>query len=312
MDASILICTHDRAALLDRLLGSIAAARPPAALNLETVVVANRCTGATGAVVADWRRRGGVAGLRLVEEPELGKSHALNRGVAAARGELLLFADDDHRVAAGWLEAVARAVAVHPEAACYCGRILPDWDGSEPAWVHDDGPYRIRPYPVPNFDLGEEERPVMPGDFIPGGGNLFFPRTLIDRLGGFDATLGPHGHDLGGAEDIAFVGRILDAGLPLWYCPGALQYHYVDPARLTLGYVVRKAYQRARDTRRARPSAIGRCWLGAPCYLFAQLAGHAGRAATAWSANRRRHCLVRTAATLGEIRGSYQAARRGR
>lgn len=310
MDATILICTHDRAVLLDRLLASIAAATPPAALTVETVVVANRCTDATGEVVAAWQERGGVAGLRLAKEPELGKSHALNRGIREARGEFLIFADDDHRVSPGWLEAVARAMEAHPEAACFCGRILPDWDGTEPAWVHDDGPYRIRPYPVPNFDLGETERRVAPGDFIPGGGNLFFRRFLIDRIGGFDPSLGPRGHDLGGAEDIAFVGRILDLGLPLWYIPDALQYHYVDPARLTLGYVVRKAYQRARDTRLARPRDGDRQWLGAPRYLFPQLAGHAWRAATAFGADRRRHYLVRVAATLGEIRGSRRSSRR--
>ncbi len=308
MDVSILICTHDRASLLDRCLASIDAVERPAGLTVETVVVANRCTDATGEVVARWRGEGRWPSLRIVEETRLGKSHALNRGIAEARGRLLLFADDDHRVSPGWLRAVGRAVAAHPEAACFCGRILPDWDGTEPGWVHDDGPYRIRPYPVPNFDLGEVERRVEPGDFIPGGGNLFFPRALMERVGGFDPALGPRGHDLGGAEDIAFVGRLLDQGLPLWYIPDALQYHHVDPARLRLGYVVRKAYQRARDTRLARPHQGGRRWLGAPRYLFPQLAGHAWRAATALHMDRRRHYLVRAAATLGEIRGSRMAA----
>jgi len=247
------------------------------------------------------------SGLRVVEEPRLGKSYALNRGIGEARGELLIFADDDHRISAGWLEAILRAVEGHPEAACFCGRILPDWDGTEPAWVHDDGPYRIRPYPVPNFDLGEVARRVSPGDFIPGGGNLFFRRSLVGRLGSFDTTLGPRGHDLGGAEDIAFVGHLLDLDLSLWYIPDALQYHYVDPARLTLGYVVRKAYQRGRDTRVARPHHGGRRWFGAPRYLFPQLVGHAWRAATAVAVDRRRHYLVRAAATLGEIRGSRRA-----
>ena len=186
---------------------------------------------------------------------------------------------------------------------------MPDWDGTEPAWVHDDGPYRIRPYPVPKFDMGETSDFVSIDGFLPGGGNLFFRRALLDVVGGFDPSLGPHGHNLAGGEDVSFVVRALRAGLAIRYVPGALQYHYVDPERLTWRYIVRKGYQRSRDVRCSTPPPPGRQVGGVPVYLFPQFLGRLWRAVATLDTDRRRHFCVSSAATLGEIHG-YRRARK--
>jgi len=303
MDATIVLCTHDRAALLDRALASLAATAMPDGVDVETVVVANACHDATPQVVRSWQERSAVPGLRLLEEPRLGKSHALNCGVSEAAGDLLIFVDDDHRVARDWLANVLAAAQAAPGIPCYCGRILPDWDGSEPTWVHDDGKYRIRPFPIPNFDLGVEPRDVTLHGSLPGGGNLFFRKSILQEVGGFDPRLGPRGHDLGGGEDVAFVVRILRAGLPIRYIPGALQYHYVDSRRLTWRYIIRKGYQRSRDLRRSTAAPPGRRLAGVPAYLFPQLCVQLWRAMATLDTDRRRHFLVRGAGTLGEIVG---------
>jgi len=309
MDATIVLCTHDRATLLERALTSLAATAVPEGTDVETVVVANACRDATAQVVRSWQERGVIPNLRLLEEPRLGKSHALNRGISEAAGDLLIFIDDDHRVARDWLANVLAAARGAAEIPCFCGRILPDWDGSEPPWVQDDGEYRIRPFPVPNFDLGVEPCDVTLQGFLPGGGNLFFRKSVLRDVGEFDPRLGPLGHDLGGGEDVAFVVRVLRAGLPIRYIPGALQYHYVDPRRLTLRYIVRKGYQRSRDLRCSTPAPPGPQVVGIPRYLFLQLFGQLWRAAATLDTNRRRHFLVRGAATLGEIVGYRRAAR---
>ena len=58
----------------------------------------------------------------------------------------------------------------YPDADIFCGRILPDWDGTEPAWVHDTGEYRIYPLPVPRYDLGDATNAVAGGKGHPRGG----------------------------------------------------------------------------------------------------------------------------------------------
>ncbi len=93
--------------------------------------------------------------LQLIEVPTPGKSHALNRAIPEIDTELTAFVDDDHRVDENYLIAIEQAAQTWPDAGLYCGRILPDWDGSEPAWVHDEGPYRIYPLPVPRYDQGD-------------------------------------------------------------------------------------------------------------------------------------------------------------
>jgi len=312
MKLSIVICTHNRRALLARTVESINRARRPTGWEVELVVIANACSDATVAWLSDYPGRF-PEGLRLTfeEEPTPGKSRALNRALTLVDGELIVFADDDHRVAPGWLEAVAGAAEAYPETLCFCGRVLPDWEGTEPGWVHDDGPYRIRPYPVPKFDMGEEPALISLDSFLPGGGNLFFRPSLLDVVGGFDPSLGPRGHNLAGGEDVSFVVRTLSAGLEIRYVPDALQYHYVDPDRLTWRYILRKGYQRSRDLRCSTPPPAGRQWGGVPLYLFPQLLIQLWRAAATLDADRRRHYCVRTASTLGEIHG-YRRARRCR
>jgi hypothetical protein len=95
-------------------------------------------------------------------------------------------------------------------------------------------------------------------------------------------------------------------GARLWYAPGAVQYHYVDASRLTLSYVIRKAYKRTASTVCVDPRDDRR---GVPRYLYRKLAEYAFNACTALGQSRRRFYLVRTAAALGEISGHRHRAR---
>mgnify|MGYP001166022977 FL=1 len=306
---TVLICTHDRAELLARTLLTLNSARRPTGWAVDVLVAANACRDDTHDVLerhcAQVEARGWLP-LRWFAEPVPGKSNALNSALPRVGSELIAFVDDDHRVDAGYLEAVCRAADRHPEADLFCGRILPDWDGREPAWVHDDGPYRIYPLPVPRFDQGDEPFELTPDRAIPGGGNLAVRTATAARIGPFDTAMGPTGHDLGGAEDLDWVLRGQRLGARLRYVPDMVQYHYVDTARLTLGYVMKKAYKRTASTVRLEADE-GRT--SVPRYLYRKLAEYALLACTAVGASRRRYYLVRTAAALGEFAGYRQLRR---
>ena len=301
---TVLICTHDRAALLARTLGSLNAARRPAAWPVDILVAANACSDSTHALLDDYAKVAGQRGwlpLTWFAEATPGKSHALNSAMPRVHSDIVAFVDDDHRVDARYLVAICEAAEAHPQAALLCGRILPDWDGSEPAWVHDNGPYRIYPLPVPRFDQGDTSRELTPDQAVPGGGNLFVRTPWLQRVGPFATDLGPTGHDLGGSEDLDWVLRALQLGARLRYVPHMVQYHYVDTSRLTLGYMVRKAYKRTASTVRIEPRAGNARHV--PKYLYRKIAGYAFNACTALDGARRRFFLVRTAAALGEIAG---------
>ena len=301
----ILICTHNRRALLERTLKHLNAAIRPSGARIAVLVATNACTDETenyldeyvAAATADEH----AIPLRRISVPTPGKSNALNEAIPQLRGDIIAFVDDDHRVDKRYLTGVCDAARKFPDVALFCGRILPDWDGSEPGWVHHEGPYKIFPLPVPRFDQGDMGRLIQPGTVTPGGGNLFLRRDIFDRVGGFAVDLGPVAHNLGGAEDIEWVRRALRKGEALRYEPDVVQYHYVELERLQLGYVMRKAYERTASTMRLNP-AIGESQ-PLPLYMWRKLVAYTVQAVSSLTAQSRRYYLVRMAAAWGEIRG---------
>ena len=305
---TILICTHNRAVLLMRTLEYLNAARLPPGWQVDVLVVANACNDDTQQQL-NRLQDASTAGLPLawIEEPAPGKSNALNRAMPLLKSKLVAFVDDDHRVAPDYLVNVCLAAERYPDVGLFCGRILPDWDGSEPKWVHDRGGYRIFPLPVPRFDLGDEPKALGLDAAIPGGGNLFLRTEWLSRVGDFSPDFGPTGHDLGGAEDLEWVKRALKLGAQLQYVPDVVQYHYVDCARLRLPYLMKKAYMRSDSTVRLRDDLSVE---GIPLYMYRKLLEYLLAAITALSWARRRFYLVRLAAALGEARGYWYLSRK--
>jgi glycosyltransferase involved in cell wall biosynthesis len=309
---TVLISSHNRAGLLDRTLRYLNEARYPAGWTVDALVVANACTDRTHSLLdlyacaaSDTETRGTRLRLRWVAEPRMGKSHALNSAIPLLTSEWVAFVDDDHRVDGAYLEGICRAARDYPEADILCGRILPDWDGSEPPWVHDEGPYRIYPLPVPRYDLGDRPLASAHETLTPGGGNLVLRTALFDRVGDFSTVYGPVGRGLGGAEDHEWVQRAIAAGARVQYVPNVVQYHYVDPNRLKLGYLVRKAYERSASAVRLGGTGNGNHLV--PLYMIRKVGGYSLAALTSTGKQQRRFRLVRLAASLGEIKGHIHA-----
>ncbi|MGQ9671038.1 MAG: glycosyltransferase family 2 protein [Desulfosoma sp.] len=304
---TVAICTHNRLGLLRRTIASIQAAQRPFGCCGEIVVVANACSDDTEQWLAHasaHRTEPNGWKLRYAREARLGKAHALNRLRTLPLAELVAFVDDDHRVDSGYFQHLVKAAESHPECGLFCGRILPDWDGREPAWVHDTGPYRLYPLPVPRFDLGPDERTLGGEGPYPGGGNLAVRREVLERVGPFRTAFGPVGHNLGGAEDLEWVCRALAQGERIRYVPGMVQHHYVDPARFHLLYLVRKAYERSASVVRLDGGEAES--LLPPLHVWAKvldravhLAIHAAHPAA------RRFYAMRLAGAFGELKGHW-------
>jgi len=302
---TVLICTHNRKALLQRALDSLNRANRPTGWLVDILLVANACTDETLKILNSYRKKATERNwlpLTVLVEAIPGKSNALNRAIPELASDMVSFVDDDHRVDEDYLAGICSAAESYPKVRLFCGRILPDWDGSEPAWVHDKGPYRIYPLPVPLQDYGDTPHPLNKEGPIPGGGNLFLSTTLFDRIGGFSTKLGPKGHNLGGGEDTDFILRALNSGEQLFFIPNVMQYHHVDTNRLRLRYLLTKSYQRSRDVMHSRHSETV-----VRLYMLRKLAGYIFNALFSLQWPKTRFYLVRTAAALGEIHG----ARRG-
>lgn len=98
-DASIVITTYRRTAMLAELLGAL---RPQLRDHAVEVIIVDNCPDASARKVV---RGEGDAALRYVHEKRSGVVHARNTGVAAASGAYVIFLDDDEVPCIGWLDA---------------------------------------------------------------------------------------------------------------------------------------------------------------------------------------------------------------
>ncbi len=301
---TILICTHNRAQLLKRTLFYLNRAHRPSNSNINILVIANACTDQTIAYLNEYSTDPNTLSLTWKEEPKPGKSNALNLAISMLDADIIALIDDDHRVSGTYLEQIYHAVNEYPSTTIFCGKILPDWDGSEPHWIHDSGPFAIYPLPIPRYDQGNKTKPIeLNKGPYPGGGNLFLRRDVFSRVGRFSTKLGPKGHNLGGGEDSEFIHRALGKKEHLQYIPEVIQYHYVDLKRLTLGYIIKKSFQRSFSITRIRVNSKL-----PPRYLWRKLLTYVMHLCTSLYWPKIRFYLVRTAATAGEIKAYISRA----
>src|ERR1700682_4126309 len=100
--ATVLVCTHNRAPHLRQTLEAMLAMNAVPDCDVEITVVDNTSTDNTPAVVAEPARDSRIP-VTYLHEPRQGKSFALNRGLAEARGDIVALTDDDVLPAADWL-----------------------------------------------------------------------------------------------------------------------------------------------------------------------------------------------------------------
>ena len=92
MLVTVAICTLNRAESLRKTLASLVAMRLPEQMEWEVVVVDNGSTDHTDKVITDFAER---LPIRREYEPQRGHTPARNRAVGAAKGEYIVWTDDD-------------------------------------------------------------------------------------------------------------------------------------------------------------------------------------------------------------------------
>ena len=132
MLVTVAICTWNRARLLEQTLEGLRGLQVPAGTDWELLVVDNNSTDDTADVLRHFEGR---LPLTAIPETRQGHSHARNAAVVRARGELLLWTDDDVIVDPGWIAAYVSAAAAWPEAAFFGGTVEPWFATAPPDWL---------------------------------------------------------------------------------------------------------------------------------------------------------------------------------
>lgn len=265
MQLDLLIPTHNRAWLLPRALESLLAASQPNGLDVRVLVIDNRSTDTTRSVVESFIPRFDGR-LRYLFEPEPGRSHALNAGIAMTTGDLVAMIDDDEEVDREWFVTIAKAFA-DPRTDFIGGPYLPVWGGPRPAWLG-----RAYGSAVGWAESGDTIQPFSPtGDAMLMGGNSVIRRSVLERIGPYAVDLGrtPGGRLLS-CEDEDMFQRLLAIGARGFYRPDLIIHHYVPPERLTKRYFRRWCFWRGVSQGlldKRRPADV-RYLLGVPRYMI--------------------------------------------
>ena len=303
MNITVILCTYNRCQSLVKALASVGVSRLPESVSWEVLVVDNNSRDKTrDAVAAVGDRYPGR--FRYVFEPQPGKSYALNRGVAEARGDVLAFMDDDVTVEPMWLQKLTAPLLDGKWAGCG-GRILLEWSCPQPGWLPDSGRYDLAPLAA--FDLGPQAGRLTESPF---GTNMAVAKTVFAKYGRFRTDLGPKpGSEIRG-EDTEFCRRLLAGGEQLWYEPSAIVYHPVSQNRLRKQYFLDYWLDHARTEVRTHGlgSDVKLVVAGIPLRLFRRLAVWTVRWALATTSSRRFSNKLKVWWVAGQIVECYHQA----
>jgi glycosyltransferase involved in cell wall biosynthesis len=239
--ATVVICTLGAE---ERLPDAVESALAQTHAEMELIVVDN--DPASGRVPAALRHVEDVR-LRIVQEPRRGLSFARNAGLAAARGDIIAFTDDDATADPAWLAALIAPFDERRDVMCTTGLVLPAELNTKPQLLFEE---------FGGFDKGFERvvwsedqssrgrtalgRPGEGGTLFPyscgvfgSGNNMAFRAGPLREQGGFDVALGAGSRARGGEDLDSFLAVILSGGV-IVYEPRALIRHHARSAMAEL------------------------------------------------------------------------------
>ena len=250
----------------------------------EAIVVDNRSTDASAAVIEQYTRR--LPHFRMIAaSARQGQPYALNVGIAASTGDAIAMCDADDVVGAGWVAAMGEALSTCDFVA---GRM--ETQRLNPEWVYAS----IGNHPQLVGLQTSSYPPYLPHA---GSGNLGIRRAVHDKVGGFNEEF-PY------LLDTEYCIRVQLAGVKLHYVPEAVVHLRYRPTlkgiyaqtRNWSQYEVRlfSQYRNATDRELWRWRAYAQIWMGVIKKLPRLLRSQKGRALLAWRLGRQ----------IGTLRGS--------
>lgn len=205
---SVILPTRNRAKILPFALAALDKAA--AGYEVEVIVIDNGSTDETKEVVQSTS----CTNIRLcyVLEPIAGVCRAKNRGINASKGDILVFTDDDCQVAPDYFRALMRHYSEGTGAFIRGGRVELGDPNDAPITIKTDKEAAI---------LGGNQHP---GGFVHGC-NLTMSRRVTEIIGMWDERFGP-GAVFKAAEETELNYRAHKAGIPVYYVPDLISYHF--------------------------------------------------------------------------------------
>ena len=234
---TLLLPNRDNAPVLDLVLDRLATNSRYE--NLEMLVVDDGSTDGSVELLRRWRESGRFPEFRLIEREHGGVVEALNTGLAAATGELIVQLDGDASIETpGWVEKMVAFFETDERVGVVTAKIVFDWgeihtcgvDMIGPTGFHDRGvaitePEGRRFYHQRVVRCAEDDCATCDAIAEVDGGIgccMMYRRDVALEVGGYDPEWGPVWFD-----DLDLTMCIRRHGLKVFYLPDVRVIHHV-------------------------------------------------------------------------------------
>jgi glycosyltransferase involved in cell wall biosynthesis len=261
MKLTLSICTHNHLAALKQTLAGLHDLYSPQG-HWELLIIDNASSDGTGGWLAQdgWKRMD--INCRVVQESRLGVAHARNRALTEAKGEYVVFLDDDETPEPDWLVNLEQVIDDHQPAAIG-GRIRAHLPGGRPDWLTDE----LLGF-LGELNYGPVERALTEASTPIFTGNAVFHRQTVLDAGGFDGNLGRRGNIQSGGEDTELYRRLIKLKKPVHWAPQAVIHHRIEPWKLHRTYFLQLHYHQGRMEGACKRGPASRI---PPLYLIPQV-----------------------------------------
>ncbi|OKH19902.1 glycosyltransferase [[Limnothrix rosea] IAM M-220] len=234
-DVSYIICTYNNASLLSGCILSILNQDYTDINSVELIVVDNNSIDETKKVVEEFQQTSKFVNINYVLEKKQGVGYARITGAKKAKGEFLIYVDDDIRQKPNWCKEALRFFHNHPKAGLVGGRIALK--------------YLVPPTPTVQMcetvlcrmDFGSEELEAWSGkgNIYLVGATFACRRKALYESGWIEnpVLIGRTGKNLTSGEDTEIFFRIKNQGWELWYSPNLGATHEIPEKRMTVSYL---------------------------------------------------------------------------
>lgn len=243
MKLSVIVCTYNREKYLYNLLKSISENDFSEKL-YEIILVNNNSTDNTENECIRFQNDFPNIDFRYVEEKNQGLSFARNKGIESAKGEVLIYVDDDALVNPKYLKTYYDFFEKSPSIDAAGGAIIPKYETSEPVWMTFYTKQLLTAY----LYKGKTIKPFKKNEF-PGGGNAAYRRRVFDEIGLFNTDLGRKGTSLASAEEKDIFDRMRKRKMQIFYLPEAVLYHIIPQKKLEEDYFNRLTFEIGKSER---------------------------------------------------------------
>ena len=230
--ATVAVCTHNR--VHDAILCLQALVPQAEEVGLSVLVLDSGTDCANAAELRQMAAAHGIDHLRL---DTAGLSLARNAAHQHASSDWIVYLDDDAIPEPGWAKSLLLALSEAPaDVAIVGGKVTPMWPiGSDHTRVTSLWKLLLSCVDAQGVGLVSEGYNIC-------GANFAVRRSALELAGGFPTTLGRTGKCLIGGEESYLIDRMSSLGLLSIYNDAFAVKHRIQPERLEIEWVARRAF----------------------------------------------------------------------